>query len=110
MFKSIPTANFTAFSAPVQKLIELNTTTFTQAFELHKAAMEKQIAQVQVDLKMFSAIKDAEAFTTFVTAKSEETKAKIEALQSEAKLAAESSKAYFTEVQAILTAASKAAA
>ncbi|MDO6564142.1 hypothetical protein Q4488_12175 [Amphritea sp. 1_MG-2023] len=87
----------------MQKLIELNTATFTKAFELQKAAIEKQIAQSQADFKAFASIKDVDAFTAFVTAKSEEAKAKIEALQTEAKDAAESSKAYFAEVQAILT-------
>ncbi|WP_428034776.1 hypothetical protein [Amphritea sp.] len=105
MFKTIPAADFSAFGAPVQKLIELNTATFTKAFEAQKAALEKQIAQAQADFKVFSSIKDVEAFTAFVTTKSEEAKAKIEALQTEAQVAAESTKAYFAEVQSILTAA-----
>ncbi|MBU2967407.1 hypothetical protein Q4508_07155 [Amphritea sp. 2_MG-2023] len=110
MFKNLPTADFSAFGAPIQKLIELNTATFTKAFELQKAAIEKQVAQAQADFKAFSSIKDAEAFTAFVTAKSEEAKAQIEEMQAEAKVAAESSKAYFDEVQAILTAAQKSVA
>ncbi|RTE66022.1 phasin family protein [Amphritea opalescens] len=105
MFKTLPTADFSAFGAPIQKLIELNTATFTKAFELQKAAIEKQVALAQADFKAFSSIKDVEAFTAFVTAKSEEAKAQIEEMQAEAKIAAESSKAYFDEVQAILTSA-----
>lgn len=105
MFKNIPAADFSAFGAPVQKLIELNTATFTKAFEAQKAAIEKQIAQAQADFQAFSSIKDVEAFTSFVTFKSEEAKAKIATLQTEAQVAAESTKAYFAEVQAILTAA-----
>lgn len=105
MFKNIPAADFSAFGAPVQKLIELNTATFTKAFETQKAAIEKQIAQAQADFQAFSSIKDVEAFSSFVAFKSEEAKAKIEALQAEALAATESTKAYFAEVQAILTAA-----
>ncbi|WP_417224567.1 hypothetical protein [Amphritea sp.] len=110
MFKTLPTADFSAFGAPIQKLIELNTATFTKAFELQKAAIEKQIAQAQADFKAFSSIKDVEAFTAFVTVKSEEAKSKIEALQTEAQEAAETSKAYFAEVQAILTAGKESVA
>ena len=98
MFKNIPTADFSAFSAPVQKLIELNTATMTKAFELQKAAFEKQVAQSQADFKAVSEIKDPKALTSFVAAKTEEAKKKADA-----QVAAESTKAYFTEVQAILT-------
>lgn len=110
MFKNIPAADFSAFGAPVQKLIELNTATFTKAFEAQKAAIEKQIAQAQADFQAFSSIKDVEAFSSFVAFKSEEAKAKIEALQAEALATTESTKAYFAEVQAILTAATESVA
>ncbi|WP_372741765.1 phasin family protein [Neptunomonas sp.] len=103
MFTKMPTTDFSAFAAPVQKLIELNTATFTKAFELQKATAEKQIAQAQADFKALSEIKDVEALTSFFTAKSEEAKANFEALQAEAKASVESTQSYFTEVQAILT-------
>jgi hypothetical protein len=103
MFNNIPAADFSAFGAPVQKLIELNTATLTKAFELQKAAAEKQIAQAQADFKALSAIKDVEALTSFVALKSEEAKANLEALKTDAQVSAESTKAYFAEVQAILT-------
>lgn len=103
MFKTLPTADFSAFGAPVQKLIELNTATMTKAFEAQKAAIEKQIAQLQADFKAVSEIKDAKALSSFVTAKSEEAKHSLAALKTEAEMAAESAKAYFAEVQAILT-------
>ncbi len=103
MFKNLPTADFSAFGAPVQKLIELNTATMAKAFELQKAAIEKQIAQSQADFKAVSEIKSPEALTSFVTAKSEEAKQNLETLKADAQVAAESTKAYFTEVQAILT-------
>lgn len=103
MFNNIPNADFSAFGAPIQKLIELNTATFTKAFELQKAAAEKQIAQAQADFKALLEIKDVEALTSFVTVKSEEAKANLEALKTEAQVSAESTKAYFAEVQAILT-------
>ncbi|WP_372737755.1 hypothetical protein [Neptunomonas sp.] len=103
MFNNIPTADFSAFGAPVQKLIELNTATFTKAFELQKATAEKQIAKAQADFKALSEIKDVEALTAFVAVKSEEAKANLEALQTEVQASAENTKAYFAEVQAILT-------
>ncbi|MFT5722046.1 MAG: hypothetical protein ACI9W6_002366, partial [Motiliproteus sp.] len=49
-----------------------------------------------------SAIKDAEGLTSFVTLKSEEAKASLEAFKTDAQVATESAKAYFAEVQAIL--------
>jgi hypothetical protein len=103
MLNNLPNADFSAFGAPVQKLIELNTATFTKAFELQKAAVEKQIAQSQADFKALSEIKNVEAFTAFMTAKSEEAKVNLEALKTEAQASVERSKAYFTEVQTILT-------
>ena len=110
MFKNIPNVDFAAFGAPVQKLIELNTETFTKAFEAQKAAVEKQIAQAQGDFQAITEIKDVEALTSFVTAKSDEAKANLEALKTEAEVSAESSKAYFAEVQAILTESTDAVA
>tara|TARA_R110001583_G_scaffold69387_2_gene196743 strand:+ start:137 stop:520 length:384 start_codon:yes stop_codon:yes gene_type:complete len=108
MFKNLPTADFSAFGAPAQKLMELNTATMTKAFELQKAAIEKQIAQSQADFKAVMEIKDVNALTSFVTTKSEEAKANLETLKTEAQVAAESAKAYFAEVQAILTASTDA--
>ncbi len=103
MFNNLPTADFSAFTAPVQKLIELNTATMTKAFELQKAAIEKQIAQSQADFKAVLEIKDVEALTSFVTVKSEAAKASLATLKAESEVATESAKAYFAEVQAILT-------
>ena len=103
MLNNIPNADFSAFGAPVQKLIELNTATFTKAFELQKATAEKQVAKAQADFTALSAIKDVDALTSFLTVKSEEAKANLETLKTEAQASVENSKAYFAEVQAILT-------
>ncbi|MFT6915547.1 MAG: hypothetical protein ACJAWL_001856 [Motiliproteus sp.] len=103
MFNNLPTADFSAFGAPVQKLIELNTATMKKAFELQKAAIEKQIAQSQADFKAVSEIKDPTALTSFVTAKTEAAKADLETLKADAQAATESTKTYFAEVQAILS-------
>ncbi|OEY65096.1 hypothetical protein [Marinobacter sp. X15-166B] len=103
MFNTIPTVDFSAFGTPVQKLIELNTATFTKALEAQQAAVEKQTAQVQADFKAFTEIKDVEGLTSFVTAKTEDAKANFEALKSEAETLAQNTQAYFAEVQAILT-------
>ena len=103
MLNNLPNADFSAFGAPVQKLIELNTATFTKAFELQKATAEKQVAQAQADFAALAAIKDVEALTSFLTVKSEEAKANLETLKTDAQASVENSKAYFAEVQAILT-------
>jgi hypothetical protein len=100
MFKN---TDFSAFGAPIQKLIELNTATMTKAFELQQAAAQKQIAQSQASLKAAMEIKDAEALTSFVAKQSEIAKANLEALKAEAQVSVESTKTYFAEVQAILT-------
>ncbi len=103
MFKNIQATDFSAFGAPVQKLIELNTATMTKAFELQQAAAEKQVAQLQASLKAAMGIKDAEGLKSFVTEQSEVAQANLEALKTEAQVNVESSKTYFAEVQAILT-------
>ncbi len=103
MFNNIQAADFSAFGAPVQKLIDLNTATVSKAFELQQAAAEKQIAQSQASFKAALEIKDVEGFTAFVTEQSEIAKANLETLQGDVQAAAESTKAYFAEVQAILT-------
>lgn len=102
MFNNIPAADFSAFTAPVQKIIDLNTATATKAFELQKAAAEKQIAQSQAAFKAALEIKDPEGFNAFVAEQSELAKANLEAMKAESQAAVESAKAYFTEVQAIL--------
>jgi hypothetical protein len=103
MLNTFEAADFSAFGAPVQKLIELNTATMNKAFDLQKAAIEKQMAQSHADFKALMEIKDVEALTSFVTAKSEAAKANLETLKAESEAAVESAKAYFAEVQAILT-------
>ncbi len=103
MFKNIQATDFSALGAPVQKLIDLNTATMTKAFELQQAAAEKQIAQSQASLKAALEIKDADGLTAFVTEQSEIAKTNLEALTAEAQVSVENSKAYFAEVQAILT-------
>ena len=102
MLNTIQAADFSAFGAPVQKLIELNTAAMTKAFELQQAAAQKQVAQSQASLKAAMGIKDAEGLTSFVTEQSEIAKTSLEALKTEAEVATESAKAYFSEVQAIL--------
>ncbi len=103
MSKKIPDIDVSAFGAPVQKLIELNTATLTKAFEAQKAAAEKQIAQAQADFKALTEIKDVDALTTFVAAKSEEAKTNLEALKTQAQVSAEHVQDYYAQIQAILT-------
>jgi len=103
MFNTIPAADLSAFSAPVKKLIELNTATMNKAFEAQKAAAEKQLAQSHANFKAVMAIKDTKALTSFVTEQSELAKANLETLKAEAQVAADNAKAYFAEVQAIMT-------
>ena len=102
MFKNLPTADFSAFAAPVQKIIDLNTATLTKAFELQQTAAKKQIAQSQASFKAALSIKDSKGLTSFVTEQSEVAKASLEALKSDALFAATNTKSYFSEVQAIL--------
>ncbi len=109
MFNNIPTTDFSAFGAPVQKLIELNTATMNKAFAAQKAAAEKQLAQSHANFKAVLEIKDAKALTSFVTEQSEIAKTNLETLKAEAQVAAENTKAYFAEVQAILTESKDAA-
>lgn len=103
MSKNNQNIDFSVYGTTVQKLIELNTATMTKAFKLQQAAFEKQIAQSQADFKAASEIKDAQDLTAFITAQAEAVKKNMETLQADAQQAVESSKAYFDELQAILT-------
>ncbi|MEH6824361.1 MAG: phasin family protein, partial [Motiliproteus sp.] len=94
MFKNIQAADFSAFGAPVQKLIELNTATMTKAFEFQQAAAKKQMAQSQASLKAALEIKDAKGLTSFVTEQSEIAKTTLEALKADTQVSVEASKAY----------------
>ncbi|MEH6472026.1 MAG: phasin family protein [Halopseudomonas sp.] len=102
MFKTLPTADFSAFAAPVQKLIDLNTATLAKSFELQQAAAKKQMAQSHASFKAVLEIKDAKGLTTFVTGQTEVAKSNLETLKADAQVAAASTKAYFAEVQTIL--------
>jgi len=102
MFKTTPALDFAAFSAPVQKLVDLNTTVFTKAFEAQKATAQSQASLFQARAKAAMEIKDVAGFTAFVTEQTEIAKTSFADLTASSKTAAEEVKAYFADVQALL--------
>ena len=103
MLNTIPATDFSAFFAPVQKIIDLNTTVVTKAFEAQKAAAQSQAALFQARAKAAMQIKDVEGLTAFVTEQSEIAKTSLAELTETSKIAAEEVKAYFAEVQALMS-------
>jgi len=106
MFNSIPAVDFSAFSAfpaPVQKLAALNTAVFTKAVEAQKAAVESQTALFQARAKAAMSIKDAAGLSAFINEQSELAKSSVAEMTANSKVAAEEIKAYFAEVQALLS-------
>ena len=103
MFNTIPAVDFTAFPAPVQKLIDLNTAVVTKAVEAQKAAAQSQVTLFQARAKAAMEIKDVAGLTAFVTEQTEIAKTSFAELTESSKAAAEEIKAYFVEVQALLS-------
>jgi argonaute-like protein implicated in RNA metabolism and viral defense len=103
MFNSIPTADFSAFSAPVQKLVELNTAVITKAVEAQKAAVQSQAAQFQARVQAAMNIKDAAGFSAFITEQTELAKSSVTELTENSTVATAQIQAYFAEVQALLS-------
>ncbi|MFT6913882.1 MAG: hypothetical protein ACJAWL_000168 [Motiliproteus sp.] len=103
MFKTIPAVDLSAFSAPVQKLVELNTAVITKAVEAQKAGLESQTAQFQARVQAAMNIKDAAGFSEFITEQTELAKSSVTELTENSKVATEQVQAYFAEVQALLS-------
>ncbi len=103
MFNYIPAVDFSAFAAPIQKIIDLNTAAITKAFEVQQAAAKDLLSLSQARTKAALEIKDVDGFTAFVTEQSEIAKSSFQELTESTQVATEDAKAYFAEVQAILT-------
>ena len=103
MFNNIPAVDFSAFAAPIQKIIDLNTAAITKAFEAQQAAAKDLLSLSQARAKAALEIKDVDGFTAFVTEQSEIAKSSFQELTESTQVATEDAKAYFAEVQAILT-------
>ncbi|MEH6578120.1 MAG: hypothetical protein V7731_13675 [Amphritea sp.] len=103
MFNNIPAVDFSAFAAPIQKIIDLNTAVITKTFEAQQAAAKDLLSLSQARTKAALEIKDVDDFTAFVTEQSEIAKSSFQELTESTQVATEDAKAYFAEVQAILT-------
>ncbi|OMH26630.1 phasin family protein [Motiliproteus sp. MSK22-1] len=103
MFNNISATDFSSFAAPIQKIVDLNTATLTKVFEAQQAAAKKQMSLSQARAKAAMEIKDVEGFTAFITEQSEIAKSSMQDLTESTQTAAKDAKAYFAEVQAILT-------
>ena len=103
MLNTMPTTDFAAIFAPVQKIVDLNTAVVTKAFEAQKAAAKSQAELFQARAKCAMEIKDVEGLTAFVTEQSEIAKSSLAELTETSKTAAEEVKAYFAEVQALIS-------
>ena len=92
MFNNIPATDFSAFSAPIQKIVDLNTAIFTKVFEAQQAAAKKQMSLSQARAKAAMEIKDVEGFTAFVTEQSEIAKSSMQELTESTQVAAKDAK------------------
>ena len=103
MFNNIPTVDFSAFAAPIQKIVDLNTAVIIKALEEQQAIAKNLLSVSQARTKAALEIKDVDGFAAFVTEQSEITQSSFQELAESTQVASKDANAYFVEVQAILT-------
>ncbi len=89
MFNNIPAVDFSAFAAPIQKIVDLNTAAITKAFEAQQAAAKDLLSLSQARAKAAMEIKDVDGFTAFVTEQSEIAKSSFQELTESTQVATE---------------------
>ncbi len=103
MFNTLPAADFSAFAAPVQKIVDLNTAILSKAFATQQTAAKNLMTLSQARATAALEIKDVDSFVAFASEQAEITESSMLELAENTQAAAQDAKAYFAEVQAILT-------
>ena len=99
MFNNIPAFDFSAFGAPVQNIVDLNTATLTKVFEAQQAASKSLMDLSQARAKAALEIKDINGLVTFVKEQGDLTKASILELSDNTLLAVKNTEAYLADIQ-----------
>jgi len=103
MLKDFPVADFSVFSAPIEKLVALNVSKFEAAVEAQTAAAQELIALAEARTKALAEVKDFDGFSSFLKAQSELAQENVKKSIEDSKTALEEAKAYGEEVQKIMT-------
>lgn len=103
MLKDFPVADFSVFSAPIEKLIALNTAKFEAAVATQTAAAQELVALTEARAKALSEVKDFDGYSTFLKAQGELAQTSLTKSISDSQSAVEEAKAYGEEVQKIMT-------
>jgi len=103
MLKDFPVVDFSVFSAPIEKLIALNTAKFEAAVATQTAAANELVALTEARTKALSEVKDFDDYSAFLKAQGELAQTSITKSISDSQAAVEEAKAYGEEVQKIMT-------
>ena len=108
MFTNIPAVDFSLFTAPVQKIVDLNIATISKAVEEQQAATMSLISASKERASIAFGIKDVEGLVAFSKEQAEIAKASADDLAEKSQASAKNAEAYFKAVQVIVTESSKA--
>ncbi len=103
MLKDFPVADFSVFSAPIEKLIALNTAQFEAAVATQTAAAKELVAVTESRAKALSEVKDFDGYSAFLKTQGELAQVSMNKSISDSQSAVEEAKAYGEEVQKIMT-------
>ncbi len=103
MLKNFPVADFSVFSAPIEKLVALNVSKFEAAVEAQTAAAQELVALTESRTKALSEVKDFDGYANFLKAQGELAQSSMTKTINDSKVAVEEAKAYSEEVQKIMT-------
>ena len=103
MLKDFPVADFSVFTAPIEKLVALNTAKFEAAVATQTAAAKELVALAESRTKALSEVKDFDGYSAFLKAQGELAQSSINKSITDSQAAVEEAKAYGEEVQKIMT-------
>ncbi len=103
MLNNIPTVDFSAFTAPMQKLVELNVAKFESAVAAQQDAAKALVELTETRAKAAAEIKDVDGFVSFFKEQAELAQENATKLAEDSKTAVQEAQAYGEEVQKILT-------
>jgi len=103
MFTNAQAFDFSAFSAPIQQIAELNTAIFNKAFSAQQAAAQNLLTLSQARATAAMEINDVEGFVAFVSEQSDIAKSSTQELVESTLVGAKEAEAYFAQIQAIVS-------
>lgn len=103
MIKDFTNTDFTAFTAPMEKLISLNVSKFETAVEKQTAAAKELVELTEARTKAMAEIRDYDGMTKFLNDQNKLVQSSIAKAIEDSKNAIEEAKAYGEEVKKIFT-------